>query len=173
MRCGSSLLWPQKRTLRSRSAKSGLGGEADCAVWLHGSRKPTRLPASPRLPLRPPEGGKVSGTGNKADEAKFSRLFKGPFSIGNVEVRSLPPQPGSCGVGETSSPTSRKAHNWRAFAVWWTVSRLPSSPNARPVCRKSPAATLDIPVFGRLAPETGFDRHWVAHVAVKLLQSPV
>jgi len=64
-------------------------------------------------------------------------------------------QPDSCGVGETSSPTSRKAHNWRTFAVWLTVSRLLSTPNARPVCRKSPAVTRNIPVFGRLAPETG------------------
>jgi hypothetical protein len=33
---------------------------------------------------------------------------------------------------------------------------------------KSPAAQRDIPVFGRRRPETGFDLHCVADVAVKL-----
>jgi len=46
--------------------------------------------------------------------------------------------------------------------------RLPNSPNRRPICRKSPASTANIPVFGRLTPETGFGHHCVAVARVNL-----
>jgi hypothetical protein len=83
------------------------------------------------------------------------------FGFHHTEVRILPPQPGSLAFAETTPATSRKAYNCRAFATLWTVSRLPNSPNPRPICRKSPAAAANIPVFGRLTPETGFDPHCV------------
>jgi hypothetical protein len=116
---------------------------------------------------------KVSNPRFRGKVRKFSRHFKGHFAIGNVRVRILRGQPSSRGTGETTPETSRKAHNWRAFAICWTVSRLPNSLNPRPICRKSPAATANIPVFGRLAPETWFDRHWAARAAVKFPFSPV
>ena len=40
---------------------------------------------------------KVSEAGNRANEAEFSRHFKGVFSIGNLRVRSLHSQPRLCG----------------------------------------------------------------------------
>jgi hypothetical protein len=40
-------------------------------------------------------------------------------------LSTLPPQPTSRGTGETTPGIGRKAQSWRAFAIWWTVSRLP------------------------------------------------
>ena len=46
------------------------------------------------------------------------------------------------------------------------VSRLPSSPNAKRICRKSPAATK-YSRFGKPAAETGLDRYCTPRTAVK------
>jgi hypothetical protein len=54
------------------------------------------------------------------------------------------------------------ATNGGRFAIRWTVSTLPNVRTEGRIRRKSPAATANIPVFGRLTPETGFDRHCVA-----------
>jgi hypothetical protein len=40
-------------------------------------------------------------------------------------VSILPPQPGSPALGENAPDTRRKACQWRAFANWRLVSRLP------------------------------------------------
>src|ERR1700688_1128617 len=42
--------------------------------------------------------------------------------IHHAEVRILPPQPASPAVGEPVASTRRKARQWRAFSIWWTVS---------------------------------------------------
>jgi hypothetical protein len=105
------------------------------------------------------------------------KIAKFPVSkeLARRRVRSaLRRQPGSHCVGETSPVPSGKAHSWRAFAMRWTVSRFPSSPDRRPICRKSPVTTANIPVFRRLALETGFDRYCLARVAVEFgLFSPL
>ena len=49
--------------------------------------------------------------------------------------------------------------------------QLPNSPNPRPICRKSPAAAANIPIFGRLTSETGFDRHCVVRDPVEFAPS--
>jgi hypothetical protein len=88
--------------------------------------------------------------------AESSVKFPDSRKIARRPVRSArQPQPGSLGVGETSFPTGRKAHNGRAFAVWWTVSRLQSSRNARPICRKSPAC---YPEYSRFRKTSAGDR---------------
>jgi hypothetical protein len=48
---------------------------------------------------------------------KFPRHFKGQFSIGNVQVRILPGQPGSPALRVIAPDTGRKARRWRAFAI--------------------------------------------------------
>jgi hypothetical protein len=45
--------------------------------------------------------------------------------------------------------------------------RSPEFAKSRPICRKSPGATANIPVFGKRTSEIGFDRHWVARFAVE------
>jgi hypothetical protein len=104
------------------------------------------------------------------NNAKFPVKFPVSREFAWRRVRSaLRRQPGSPGAGETSRDSDRKAHQWRAFAIWWTVSTLPISPTEGRIRRKSPATTANIPVFGRLTPETGFDRHCVAVAAVQLV----
>jgi hypothetical protein len=61
----------------------------------------------------------------------------------------------------------QKSPQWPAFAIEPTVSTLSYSPDPRPIYRKSPGLSANVPVFGRLAPEIGFDRHWVAGAAVE------
>jgi hypothetical protein len=67
-----------------------------------------------------------------------------------------------------SHPGNRqKGPQLAGFCHLTRVSSLQNLPNPRPIFRKSPDATGNIPVFGRLTPETGFDRQWVARAAVK------
>ena len=90
---------------------------------------------------------------------KFPRHFKGLFPIGNVRVRILGGQPRSACNRVGSARSSRKARQWRAFANLRPLSVLPICGLERPLCRKPPAGSLNIPVFERLVPETGFDQH--------------
>jgi hypothetical protein len=60
--------------------------------------------------------------------AEFPRHFKGHFSIGNVQVRILPGQPGSPPPGDSTLSNVRNARQWRAFANWLSVSRLQNWP---------------------------------------------
>ena len=91
-----------------------------------------------------------------------------PGSIGNARVRILSLQPGSLGLGVIVPDTCRKARQWRAFAIRCPVSGLPNSYIARPIHRKSPDATANIPVSRRRTAETGFDQHWLVEFAVHL-----
>jgi hypothetical protein len=59
---------------------------------------------------------KVSNPRFRGKVRKFPRHFKGHFSIGNVQVRILPGQPGSAAAGDGISDTRCKARQWRAFA---------------------------------------------------------
>src|SRR5260370_41544339 len=58
------------------------------------------------------------------------------------------------------------ARQLRAFAKNKSVSRLPIYATLRRNRRSSPADILDIPVFRRRRPETGFDLHCVDDPAV-------
>jgi hypothetical protein len=71
-------------------------------------------------------------------------------------------------LGESARDTRRKARQWRVFAFLQSVSRLPFWVFAARKSRNSPAGTWKTPVFGRLRPETGFDPHSVAGLAVQL-----
>jgi hypothetical protein len=79
---------------------------------------------------------KVSNLRFRGKVRKFPRHFKGHFSIGNVQVRILPGQPTSHGAGETTPETSRKARNWRPFAIWWAVSKAPEFTKSEANLRK-------------------------------------
>jgi hypothetical protein len=82
-------------------------------------------------------------------------------------VRSaLRRQPTSPRVGEISVRDTRNARPRRAFAILGAVSRFPISQNARPIRRKSPATTVNIPVFGRRRPEIECDQHCLARERV-------
>jgi hypothetical protein len=94
---------------------------------------------------------------NSRKSAKFSRHFKGHFSIGKVQVRILPGQPASPRLRENAPDSSRKARQWRAFAIWRPVSGLPISQHEDRIRKKSLANTANIPVFRRRGAETGFD----------------
>lgn len=66
--------------------------------------------------------------------------------------------------------SSRKARQWRAFAIRRPVSVLPISWTEAQIRGKSLANTANIPVFGRLRPETRFDLHCVAGLTVQTHQ---
>jgi hypothetical protein len=114
---------------------------------------------------------KVSNPKFRGKVRKFSRHFKGHFSIGNVQVRILRGQPGSAALGESApdiaerpanggllrishqSPGSGFGHSQqeRADSLWRTFEKLP--------------------FFGRLRPETGLDLHCLTYLAVKTRQN--
>src|SRR5947207_10523270 len=78
------------RLCRRQSARQTGWGTFHC------SRKaniPCLVTASPSFPISHVAGPKVSKARIKANDAKFSRYFKGTISIGNVRVRSLHGQP--------------------------------------------------------------------------------
>ena len=60
---------------------------------------------------------KVSKSGFRGKVRKFLRHFKGHCSIGNVQVRILPGQPGSAALGETVPDTRKKARQWRLLRI--------------------------------------------------------
>jgi hypothetical protein len=68
-----------------------------------------------------------------------------------VKVQSLPPQPASLDVRETSPDSGRMARRWQAFAIGGKVSGLLNPRNARTIRQKSPAIAANIPVFGETA----------------------
>jgi len=69
--------------------------------------------------------------------------------------------PRSEGVRVVPSWSARKGRQWRAFANWLLVSRLPIWPPSGRERRKSLGRRRNIPVFERPRPETGFDPHCV------------
>jgi hypothetical protein len=70
---------------------------------------------------------KVSNPKFRGKVWKFPRYFKGHLSIGNVQVRILPGQPGSQSTGDCAHVNRRNAHQLRSFADWCAVSKLPIS----------------------------------------------
>jgi hypothetical protein len=107
----------------------------------------------------------VSDPKFRVNGRKFLRHFKGVFRSGNMEVRILPGQPASPKVRVLTLSSSRKARQWRAFAIQGSVSGIPNSKNAMPIRRKSPAPTANIPLFRRQPPETRFDHPCVPGAA--------
>jgi hypothetical protein len=90
--------------------------------------------------------------------AKFPVKFPDSREFAWRRVRSaLRRQPASPTPGGIGPDGRRKAHQWRAFAIWCPVSVLPISRHQDGIRRKSPANALNIPVFGRRRPESAFD----------------
>jgi hypothetical protein len=89
---------------------------------------------------------------------KFPVIFPVSREFTWRRVRSaLRRQPRSQRLGENASRTGGKARQWRAFAIRSPVSVLPIARYSDRIPRKSPANTVNIPVFGRRRPETWFD----------------
>src|SRR5260370_23963010 len=80
--------------------------------------------------------------------------------------RSRASLPVSLTTGDCVAKGRINARQLRAFAKNKSVSRLPIYTTLRRNRRQSPADILDIPVFRRRRPETGFDLHCVDDPAV-------
>jgi hypothetical protein len=99
--------------------------------------------------------------------AKFPVKFPVSREFAWRRVQSaLRRQPGIPALGEMAPDSRRKARQWRAFSIRRPVSVLPISWNKGRIRGKSLAHAANIPVFRRLRPETGFDRHCVVNLAV-------
>ena len=79
---------------------------------------------------------------------------------------SRPSQP-VCLLGKLRPTTREKPANGGLLRIRRPVSRLQIWGHAGPNCRKSPDEYPNIPVFGRPTPETEFDRHCMAELAVQ------
>jgi len=73
--------------------------------------------------------------------------------------------PNSLPLREIATENQRKACQWPAFAIQGRVSRLQIWRLVGPNCRKSPTNIQTFP-FWEPTPETGFDRHCMAGLAV-------
>jgi hypothetical protein len=85
-------------------------------------------------------------------------------------VRILPPQPTGPALRENVPVTLKKTRQWRAFAELALGLQAPNFTLSGRKRRKSPAGHRNIPIFGRRAPEIGFDRHCVTELAVEYRQ---
>jgi hypothetical protein len=93
--------------------------------------------------------------------AKFPVKFPVSREFAWRRVRSaLRRQPGSPEAGN-STPQRREKPAVGGLFQFRAVSELPNWRIHRPFREKSPATTANIPVFGRLSLETGFDLHCV------------
>ena len=84
---------------------------------------------------------KVSNPKFRGKKRKFPRHFKGHFSIGNMQVRILPGQPGSHSTGDSPAINPESARQMRLFAIVSSVSILQNSTIYERNRRKSLANT--------------------------------
>src|SRR5258708_38243070 len=76
-----------------------------------------------------------------------------------LEVRSLPPQPGSHSTRESGPLLAESTAFYRAFVRLSKVSGDEKTATFARICRKSPAQTAEIPVFVETIAGDRFDHH--------------
>jgi hypothetical protein len=118
----------------------GKDSKSGCCAGLFGTAIVSRSPEIAKFPVKFPVSREFA-----------RRLVRIP----------LRRQPTSPALKETVPNSRRNARQWRAFSIQRAVSSQRISRIRERIRRKSLVTTVNIPVFGRRVPETGFDRHCV------------